>query len=416
MRSAQRPNLLDSSTFVAIPQEILERILQGLPANREGRRALIACALVATWWTEPSQRCLFSSVFICERNYKRWMNSVVLPESKVHLLGYVRSLSQSLGRYHQIRDLPGDAGKYFPALRNLCDLTLSNIEVKHISEEDFCGCFSAFRETLTRLSLVAVATSFSAFTALVGYFPNVTTLQIESVVLRDEGSAPSLSRPLRGTVYLHLKVNSPKFLDQFAKLDLEYEELIIDTFLYGFEVKSVESALRISTSTVKFLRLIAELECERSLPTLFVRTTSSPNSRVQAEPALMIHDFRQLQELELVVTWPSPAYETILSSITSTELRKVIFFVWTPCDWTNLASRTREWDLIDKQLCGLVDRLHVMGYDHTLEAELHLRGIVSGPGEDGFIKFLPGFRERGIVTIIDANRGDHFLRSSARTH
>ena len=115
------------------------------------------------------------------------------------------------------------------------------------------------------------------------------------------------------------------------------------------------------------------------------------------------------------MTWPSPAYKTVLS-ITSTELRKVIFFVWTPCDWTILASRTGEWEPTDKQLCGLVDWLCVMGYCHTLEAELHLRGIVGGPGEDDFTKFLPEFRERGTVTIVDANCGDHFLRSSARTH
>ena len=59
------------------------------------------------------------------------------------------------------------------------------------------------------------------------------------------------------------------------------------------------------------------------------------------------------------------------------------------------------WTLIDKQLCGLVDRLRAAGYRHTLEAELRLTGIRDDPGKYYFTEFLPEFREKGLVTITD---------------
>ena len=70
------------------------------------------------------------------------------------------------------------------------------------------------------------------------------------------------------------------------------------------------------------------------------------------------------------------------------------------------------WALIDRDLCGLVDRLHRVGYRHTLEVELRLMKIGSEPGEYDFTKVLPDFREKGAVTIIDGAGGDQLLHSS----
>ena len=119
---------------------------------------------------------------------------------------------------------------------------------------------------------------------------------------------------------------------------------------------------------------------------------------------MKIYDFRQLQELELVVGLPSSPYKDLLSSITSLELRKII-----------LVRRadlrlTEAWTLIDEQLCKLVGQLHGMGYRHTLEAELRFTKITHNPKNYDFTKFLTGFRENGVVNIIV--NGDR-LHSSA---
>ena len=257
---------------VTLPPEILDNILEQIPTTNDRRPTLIACALVATRWTGPSQRCLFSSVDIHERNYERWMNGAVLSGSKARLLEHVRSMWHSgvgcKGIEYRMQDLTWDSREYFPALRNLRSLTFFKVRIEHIGEEEFCRCFSAFRETLTHLSLYSFATSFSAFTALVDHFPNVTTLRLDSFKLEPEsGPVPPLSRPLRGKLHVYdVSPDCLEFLNRFVELDLEYEELVLDSSCTSMETEFVQSALQISASTVKFLRLTAELCPRRELP------------------------------------------------------------------------------------------------------------------------------------------------------
>lgn len=250
---------------MTLPPETLDEALGHiLPTTKEGRRTLIACALVATWWTGPSQRRLFSSISIHENNHERWMDDVVLPRSSPHLLEHVRTLNYRRGspiiaRY-PIRDLTRDSGEYLSGLRNLRSLTLSNVRLEHIGEDGFRTCFSAFRETLTDLFLENFATSFSAFATLVDYFPNIRTLRLHLSVLEPDGRpAPSLSRPLRGKIHFDcVQDDSFEFSNQFSKLDLEYEELVVASSIRFVETRYLQSALQISASTVKVLRLMVE--------------------------------------------------------------------------------------------------------------------------------------------------------------
>ena len=197
------------------------------------------------------------------------MDSVVLSGPKTHLLGYVRSLAYhrhglETGIKNRTRDLAQDSGGYLSALRNLRSLSLDNFRVEHISEEEFRICFSTFRETLTTLLLQSPDTSLSAFLTLIDYFPNVTTLTLSSLVMEpDQGPVPLLSRPLRGKIHIHeYTTDYLEFFDRFAKLDLEYEQMIISTYFRLLDTKILESVLRISTSTVKGLRLVGELHRE----------------------------------------------------------------------------------------------------------------------------------------------------------
>ena len=179
-----------------------------------------------------------------------------------------------------MRDLAGDSGEYFSALSNIHSLRLRNTRVEHISGNQFRTCFSAFRESLTDLSLESITTSLGAFVTLVDYFPSITSLQLRSFVLEpDEGPVPPLSRPLRGVVHVHCHQDDClEFFDQFSKLDLQYEELVIARArgLFSYERRRfLRSALQISASTVKFLRLATEMECEHPRLTL-IYTASSP--------------------------------------------------------------------------------------------------------------------------------------------
>ena len=249
---------------MTLPPEILDNILAHISTSGVGQQTLVACALVATWWAGPGQRRLFSSVSIYEHNYKKWMRDVVRSGSKARLLESVRSLTHcrstnSILKY-RMWDLPRDSGEYLSALRNIRSLGLFDIRVEDIGEAGFHTCFSAFRETLTQLSLGTFTTSFGAFVTLVNYFPNITTLQLSSFAQeRDKGPVPSLSRPLRGKLHIcHVRSHCSRFFNRLAKLDLEYEELAIDSH-WSMGWKFLESVLRISPGSIKTLRLCPDL-------------------------------------------------------------------------------------------------------------------------------------------------------------
>ena len=417
-QSPQGSNPQGLGASVILPPEILDKILEYIPANNEGRSTLIACSSVATWWAGSSQRRLFSSVLIHEDNYQRWMNGVVLFGLKARLLEHVRSLWHRRGVdfrvAYRMRDLPKDSGEYLSALHNIRSLTLCMIEVEHVGGEGFRTCFSAFREALTHLSLDIFITSFSAFVALVDYFPNIRILQLRLLNLeRDNGPIPTLSRPLRGKLYVQCVQDyslelSLEFYNQFAKLEQEYEELTIDPYSLSSSAKTkfLDGALQISTATIKLLRLTDEFRGEWPSTTLRLNDVLAQILHALTEGAPTISDFRQLRELELVVIWPSPPHKVPLPSITSTKLRKVVFRVKYVLNSATLAQGRERWALIDEQLRGLVDQLCAAGYPHILEAELRFAKVVGHPVECNLADFLPEFRKKGIVTVIDENSGD----------
>ena len=196
------------------------------------------------------------------------MNSVVLSGSKPHLLEHIRLLRHQrhnveTGASYPMRNLPKDSGEYLSALHNIRSLELVNIRIEDIGEEGFRTCFSAFRETLTDLTLALFVISFSAFVGLVGYFHNITTLQmVYFSVIPDERPVPQLSRPLRGKIRLrNIGRNFMEFFNRLANLDLEYEELVLES-CSGMETKLLESVLQLSTSAVKHLRLTTDFRGE----------------------------------------------------------------------------------------------------------------------------------------------------------
>ena len=97
--------------------------------------------------------------------------------------------------------------------------------------------------------------------------------------------------------------------------------------------------------------------------------------------------------------YPREQQRTFISSITSTNLRKLVL---------TLSSTTirREvlydssWEPFDGMICGLVDRLQALGYKHTLEVEFRANCVELG-GEMRQENFLPKFREKGRVRVVE---------------
>ena len=109
-----------------------------------------------------------------------------------------------------------DSKEYLSAMPSLRSLTLHYTGVENAGEDEFRTCFSAFRESLTYLSLETFATLFGAFVTVVDYFPNITILQLCSFELEpDEGPVPSLSHPF-GEKY----TSTFKIISRSPRIDL----------------------------------------------------------------------------------------------------------------------------------------------------------------------------------------------------
>jgi hypothetical protein len=110
--------------------------------------------------------------------------------------------------------------------------------------------FSAFQHTLSSLSLTRVLITWSAFAALVGYFPHLRNLEIREMSLEVESHpAPRLSCPLRGRLHLTCGAGREPFIDRLIGLNLEYEELVL---VGDYEYRLVAAV----GNTLKYLKLI----------------------------------------------------------------------------------------------------------------------------------------------------------------
>jgi hypothetical protein len=211
-----------------LPTELVGEILSHLPSDDE--ESLRSCSLVAKSWLDPCQRRLFESVRIDLDTYQPWLDNI--PSTNTELLRHVRELTYVIrgrgGSWHppcRIGDLRG----YLPSFYRLRRLTFGVVDVEPIIP-DRANLFFAFQHTLLSLSLVRVSITWNGFVTLLGYFPNINNLVVRDVSFDvDNRPTPHLPRALRGRLLVCCtKERDPEpFIDRFAGLKLEYEELVI---------------------------------------------------------------------------------------------------------------------------------------------------------------------------------------------
>ena len=245
------------SSQMNLPQELLDEILSHLPPH-DG--SFHRCSLVSKSWLEPSRRRLFSSIYIDPYTYKSWLKNV--SPANVGLLRHVRRLEYTAQPYESER-LPGmpdhsaaqlldgdrllgfyNLRDYFPSFCQLNTLVLCNIELEPTITEHL-EIFSAFQHTLSSLSLTNFTITWSAFVALVGYFPRLQYLEIwNSSVLVDDTPVPELPHTLHGRLVIGMRESAKQLVDLFLGLKQEYEELEMATDYEPRLVAAAEASLK----------------------------------------------------------------------------------------------------------------------------------------------------------------------------
>ena len=115
------------------------------------------------------------------------------------------------------------------------------------------------------------------------------------------------------------------------------------------------------------------------------------------DPPLDLSHCQELQEIGIRTTDPLESDVALISSITSINLQKITFV-------GTLWKRPRSnpfWPYFDDLVCGLFDKLCLLGYQSILEVDVFLLDWM-GPLPQEFVQqFLPKFRKKGRVNIFE---------------
>lgn len=112
----------------------------------------------------------------------------------------------------------------------------------------------------------------------------------------------------------------------------------------------------------------------------------------------------ELRELEFSVLQPTTRHRTTVSSITSANIRKIIFSHPLIAVTLQALTNDTDWTSFDDCVSVLADKLRGSGNKQTLEVELRTGCMVLDPLVD-YGGFLPKFREKGRVRVVDRSSG-----------
>ena len=126
---------------------------------------------------------------------------------------------------------------------------------------------------------------------------------------------------------------------------------------------------------------------------------------VHDDPVVTLEHCPELRRLEIFENFPKERESTLISSVTSINLRTIAFLVDANGNYMRSHVLAGDFLYLDDAVCGLVDRLCASGYKHTLEIEFHLdEDDDINPNLD-YTNLLAKFREKGRVRILSTSGG-----------
>ncbi|KAF9647255.1 hypothetical protein BDM02DRAFT_3188164 [Thelephora ganbajun] len=371
---------------MSLPQELLDEILSHLPLDYgEDRRSLQSHSLVAKSWVNPSRRRLFRTVEIQETTLQSWFDTI--SPANEELLQHICSLSYIANatsqwavqqpEYHV--DVLWD---YLPSLHQLRHLSLSSMHIpSDIAQQ--VEMFSAFRHTLSRLSLDYCNVTISALITLINYFPSLDCLDLNHPLHEVDGEpVPPLSRPIIQKLHIsNVHGNGIDLLDKLSELGPVFDEIVVGGWLQDY-LHALGPILGTVGAKAKCLRLLRDFKPRRSTP-----------------GSMLLSCCRGLRELEIAMACPGTKEVDLITSITSTNIRKITF--------TYLSSVQRlswygvHWGVLDNPLSLLVNRL---GCKRQLEVEFRILDVkvieMDGARAMVIVNSLAEFREKGKIRVV----------------
>ena len=245
-----------------LPNELLDEIFSNLPSDNE--RSLRNCSLVSKSWLDPSRRRLFESVYLKTTKLRFWRDSV--PASNDGLLQHVRTLTYIADNRCVRTGFPPEyhvtvLQDYFPRLHQLRHLFLGSMYLPSTISRKI-KIFSAFRHTLSQLTLGSCNVAISALITIINYFPNLDRLDLHRLYEVDGEPAPPLTHPLLGQLRV-ARLREGRLglglVDQLSELGLAFGEIVFTERIF-VHARTLERVVNSVGTSIKRLRLLSSLE------------------------------------------------------------------------------------------------------------------------------------------------------------
>ena len=373
-----------------LPQELIDEIINHIPPN--DRKSHHSCSLVAKLWVYPSRRRIFKAIDLSEATrLKLWLDKI--PPTNLKILQHVRLLQyQTPQPFDPLHPSADPLHDYLPSFQRLEGLSFF---LGFIPSPTQIKGYTAFQHTISHLSLRSCSVTASALVTSVNYFPNLAHLELVDLNhYVDVQPVPPFSRPLqRLSVTEFYADDSLGLVDQLMELCLQCEEVAIR--MYWFPSPSLAQRIIDGVwASVKCLNLGSHLEGVFNVPKSPVVRMSehSAGTFTDLGNPLTLSKCRELCELEIYALRPGPVELDLISSITSTKIRKIAFTQ--PLTFEGQRGpHSADWAKLDDSLCRLIDQL-----ESGVQLEVEFQALdaqTRWSGELRFRRFLPRFYEKG---------------------
>ena len=211
----------------SLPQELIVEIINHLP--QRDNISFRYCSLVARSWRCISQKRLFEFVKPRPKKLRQLLDGI--SQNDGVLLRQVRSLTCSREKLWAIGPTYDTFCGHFNSLRRLENFTLC--ETCLMSSHRGVKRFSAFKHTLSKITLKGCSVSKSMLVNLINYFPKLEYLdlmQISCVRLLKK-TPPIFRLPLKRLYIGEGDTNMLELLDELWKLGLCTDEVVFPPFL-----------------------------------------------------------------------------------------------------------------------------------------------------------------------------------------
>ena len=344
------------------PQEIVDEIIDHLADDKASRTvSLQDCSSVSTQWLYRSQKYLFHEMQFKDGRFSKWCDVIRPgdggPSPHVAILDYHANFdfteARQLAQYHH----------HLSSFTNLQELHLRATPIYCFTEGEHTMCFKQIGRNVRSVILRACEMNVNDLVSFIRHFVKLERLSIidpvaHSTVLDDSVELPILSGVLE-LQYLFVGRGIWDFVQQLSLLPLAFHTVVLE----GIHISLLAPINELLATCRETLTRVDIRDRAFSCFWAFMKerlelTHSNTSDFVRG---ISLTDCDALREMhlntEVINHLPS-----IIQTVTSRQLKE-IRLILSDSPLEKHLDDLDEWELIDAEICSLVDRIRSAGQE-----------------------------------------------------